>query len=264
MIADDDRGFLLADGLFETVLWSGGALVAWREHLARLDAGCDVLGLPRPEPDRLHAAAMAAIARACPRETRAAVRLTWTAGSGGRGLDRPSALAPRLTVSANPAPERTTPARLAISQIRRNEGSPTARVKSLAYLDNVLARREARRAGADEAIMLNTKGEVACAAAANLFWLEGDRLITPALEVGVLAGIGRAAVLAVAGRLGIETTEVRAPPGALAAARGLLLTNSLIGVLPACSLNGVAIEPHPAVAELAAAVRAGTGSAPGK
>lgn len=257
MIALDDRGLLLGDGLFETVLWSGGVLTAWREHMTRLLAGCAVLGLPTPAPDALRDAAVAAIEEAGLSATRAAVRLTWTAGSGGRGLDRPAASAPRLIVTAKRAPEPIAPARLAVSRVRRNDGSPTARLKSLAYLDNVLARREARLAGADEALMLNSGGLVACAAAANLFWLEEDCLVTPALEVGVLAGVTRAAVLAHARRLGLATAEVAVPPDRLGVARGLFLTNSLIGVLPVAMLNGAPVRPHPAVVRLAKAVIGG-------
>jgi branched-subunit amino acid aminotransferase/4-amino-4-deoxychorismate lyase len=126
-----------------------------------------------------------------------AVRLTLTAGSGGRGLDRPDQIIPRLVATAAPSPRVETPATLIIAKTRRNEGSPASRLKTLSYVDGVLARAEARAVGADEAVMLNNRGEVACAAAANLFWIEGERVFTPALECGVLAGIARARLLSV-------------------------------------------------------------------
>jgi len=213
-----DRGLLLADGLFETVLWRDG-LVEFAAHVARLRDGCEVLGLPAPETDDLAVAAEGAIGEAGMERIRAAVRLTWTAGVGGRGLDRPLAPVPRLYASAAPAPPQDRPARLITAAVRRNDRSPTSRLKSLAYLDNLLARREARAAGADAALMLNTRGEVACADAANLFWFEGEALVTPALACGVLAGVTRAGVIARARAAGIEVREARARPAAVGRSR---------------------------------------------
>jgi len=225
LIDPTDRGFTLGDGLFETVLWADGRLHDLDAHLARMDAGCAVLGLPAPDRVAVAARLGAAVADAGLAHARAAARLTLTAGSGGRGLDRPEPLAPALVATAAPAPKPSGPMRVIVSRVRRNEGSPAAGLKTLSYLDNVLARREARAADADEALMLNTRGELACAAAANLFWIAGGRLFTPALGCGVLPGVVRARVMAAA-----EVTEVAAGPEILAEAEGIFLTNSLIGL----------------------------------
>jgi branched-chain amino acid aminotransferase/4-amino-4-deoxychorismate lyase len=251
MIEADDRGLLLGDGLFETVLWLGG-LAHFAAHAQRMQRGCEVLGLPAPTAADLESAAIAAVRDAGLESARAAVRLTWTAGSGGRGLDRPEAVTPRLLASASASPLPADPARLVTVDIARNDCSPAARLKTLAYLDNVLARRAARLAGADAALMLNTRGEIACADAANLFWFEADALITPALECGVLDGVTRAGVIARARAAGREVREVRAPLRALDNAAGLFLTNSLIGVRPVSHLDGAAVPSHPALADLAA------------
>lgn len=238
MIPDDDRGFTLGDGLFETVLAEAGKLADWDAHVARLAAGCAALGLPAPKEAVLRARADKALSRADLTRTRAAVRLTWTAGSGGRGLDRHAELTPRLVVTAAPAPAPKGPARLITASIRRNENSPTSRHKTLSSLDNVLARREALNAGADEAVMLNLAGRVSCAAAANLFWLEGEVFFTPALSCGVLAGIMRARVVAALTASGREVREVAAPPEALVRAKAIFLTNSLIGVRDVSEFDG--------------------------
>lgn len=251
-IPGDDRGLLLGDGLFETLLAVDGRLEDVEAHDRRLGRGCEVLGLPTPEPGALEQAGRTALAEAGLTAGRAAVRLTWTAGSGGRGLDRPEAPAPRLLASAAPAPLPAGPAVLVTATVRRNADSPASRLKTLSYLDNVLARREARAAGADEALMLNTRGELACAGAANLFWFEGERLVTPALSCGVLDGVMRGRVLAAAAAAGIETAEVAATPERLREASGLFLTNSLIGVRAAARLDGLAVAPHPGVERLAA------------
>lgn len=251
-IPADDRGFTLGDGLFETVLARRGELVRLAAHLDRLTAGCAALGLPAPDQARAERLMRQALESAGLGEQRAAVRLTLTAGSGGRGLDRPAAPKPRMIATAAPSPRPETPARLITATVRRNDLSPASRLKTLAYLDNVLARAEARAAAADEALMLNTRGELACAAAANLFWITGGRLFTPALACGALAGVTRARVLAAAADLGVETCEVRAMPAALAAAEAVFLTNALIGARPVAEVDGRAFAPHPIPAQISA------------
>ncbi len=247
----DDRGFLLGDGLFETILFEAGKLHHFAAHADRMIRGCAILGLPPPEAQVIEIVALNAVRAAGLTEARAAVRLTWTAGSGGRGLDRPDDPQPRLVVSAAPSAKPVTPARLVTAAIRRNEGSPVSRIKSLNYLDNVLARRAARQAGADEALMLNNRGEIAGGAAANLFWFEGDTLLTPALECGVLDGVMRGLVIDRAARLGIAVHEVTATD--LEGATGVFLTNSLIGVRPVHSIDGAPVIAHSAVRRLSSA-----------
>lgn len=245
MIPADDRGLLLGDGVFETMLWRDAELVDFARHADRMVRACEKIGIPSPDAEALlNAAAEALGASAHAKASRAAVRLTWTAGSGGRGLDRPEVSTPRLFASVAPAPAPGGESALMTSTIRRNDSSPASRIKSLACLDNVLARREARAAGADDALMLNTRGQIACAAAANIFWFQGGRLCTPALTCGVLDGVVRGRVLAEARSLGIEAAEVDAGSDALVDASGLFLTNSLIGVRRVSALDGRAITPN--------------------
>lgn len=254
MIPLDDRGLLLGDGLFETLLAVDGVLAAPGPHVDRMAAGCASLGLPpldRAAAERAMAQALAGLDA-----PRAAVRLTLTAGSAGRGLDRPGTPQVRLFAAAAPAPIPGEPADLITSTVRRNDLSPASRLKTLSYLDNVLARTQARDAGADEALMLNTRGDVACAGAANVFWLWGGRLYTPRLDCGALAGTMRARVIAAAAGQGLAVVETRSGVAELARADAAFLTNALIGVRQIRSLDGFAWEPSSAVAALAAAVRA--------
>ncbi|HLY80157.1 MAG TPA: aminotransferase class IV, partial [Caulobacteraceae bacterium] len=250
----DDRGLLLGDGLFETLLFTRGDLVLAEPHARRMAEGAAVLGLPAPEVAAFAECALAAVRDAGLEQARAAVRVTLTAGSGGRGLDRPADLAPRLFATAAAAAKPSTPASLVVAQTRRNQASPVSRFKTLAYLDNVLARREAAAAGADEALMLNTRGEVACAAAANLFWLRGKVLCTPAPECGCLDGVMARQVVQGAAALAIEVQQVRDGPEAVAAAEAILLTNSLIGVRLAYLVGSGRPGPNPVVERLAEAV----------
>ena len=220
MIPADDRGLLLGDGLFETVLAVDGRLMWWSQHVERLTAGCHTLGLPPPEPAVLEAAALAAIGG---RTERLAVRLTWTAGSGGRGMVRPEPMTPRLFATAAPGPTPAGPISMVLSDVRRNEGSPTSQLKTLNYLDNVIARARARARGADDAVMLNNRGEVACVSAANIFWVKDGVVSTPAVRCGALAGVAGIHVMAAARRLGIEAKSVAAPVEVLEAGRSGVL-----------------------------------------
>ncbi|MEI9891611.1 MAG: aminotransferase class IV [Caulobacteraceae bacterium] len=242
MIPIDDRGFLLGDGLFETVLFKAGQPVLWEAHVERLGRGCAALGLPLPDGRRLESEARRVIADRRLGSARAAVRLTWTAGSGGRGLARPEPPTPRLAISAAAAPRPETPASVVVSTVRRNARSPSARLKTLSYVDNVLARREAEGAGADEALMLNTAGHAACATAANIFWIVDGRLYTPSLGCGVLDGVLRAKVLSSA-----SVNEVRAGLDAVLQAEAAFLTNSLIGIRTIKVLAGRFLQPHPII-----------------
>jgi len=251
----DDRGLLLGDGLFETLLWRAGALVLADEHHERMTSGASALGLDAPTLAEFSAQAAEAVRAAGLAASRAAVRVTLTAGSGGRGLGRPEPTRPRLFATAAAAPPPQTSARLIVSSLQRNPGSLTSRFKTLSYVDGVAARREAALAGADEAVMLNPAGHVASATAANLFWIEDTVVHTPAPETGCLPGTVAAQVRAAARRLGLELREVHASPVALAAADAIFLTNSLIGVRPA-HIGPTANASHALIERLAAAVAA--------
>lgn len=248
MMPFDDRGLLLGDGLFETILAKDGALVLFDEHIDRMQRGCMALGLPAPEADEARVLCQSMLDGSGLATTRAAVRLTLTAGSGGRGLDRPDSPEPHIFALAFAAPRPEGSVALVTSELRRNEGSASARLKTLSYVDSVLARRVAAPA---EALMLNNRGEVACAAAANIFWIRDGRLFTPHRDCGVLDGVMRRQVMAI---VGVE--EVQAPRAMLESAEAIFLTNSLTGVRPVHRLDGVRMRRHRLVEELAEALAA--------
>jgi branched-chain amino acid aminotransferase/4-amino-4-deoxychorismate lyase len=243
----DDRGLLLGDGLFETILARDAKLVLFEDHMARLTAGCAALGLSAPDAEEARELCHDAIVEAG-QAPRLAVRLTLTAGSGGRGLARPDRLEPHVFATAAPTERVETPAELVTSPVRRNEGSPTSWLKSLSYLDNVWARQLAAPA---EALMLNNAGEICCAAAANIFWIKDSRLFTPSLDCGVLDGVMRRQVMELE-----KVEQVRAPRAMLETAQAVFLTSSLIGVRPVSLLDGHPLPSHPMVARLAEALHA--------
>ncbi|MEX2249678.1 MAG: aminotransferase class IV [Parvibaculum sp.] len=250
-----DRGFLLGDGIFETMLARHGRVAFLDAHLLRLMRGADAIGLALPlDPTRIAMACTALLdANGLAEAPRAALRLTLTRGPGPRGLALPPEPAPTLMIAAAIA----TPPPAGLSAIvatpRRNNRSPSAQLKAIAYLDNVLAKEEARARGAEEALMLDIEGHLACASAANVFVWENDRLITPSGDCGILAGITRAAILELAPGLGLETVEDRIDLTRLLHIEGAFLTNSLTGIVPLTRLDGRALPVHPMTARLAAA-----------
>jgi len=238
-----DRGFTLSDGVFETMRVAGGQAFRLREHLARLRASADVLRLPVPWPDEELAEAIARLLAANDLQE-AVARLTVSRGiPTERGLLPPSPCAPTLVVQASPfhrLPAEVLARGLGVrtSSIRRNETSPTSRIKACSYLDNVLARMEAREAGADEALLLNTSGFVACCSSANVHVISGGRVLTPAVECGALPGITRGVARELAAGIGLAWEEAWLRPADLVAADEAFLTNSVLGVAALTRLDG--------------------------
>ena len=248
-----DRGFLLGDGVFETFAATDGYVYRLAEHLERLSTGATVLGIPLPTND-IECAVQTVLEANDLAQGCAALRLTLSHGVGPRGLLAPADPHPTLLLTATAAsapPEAMTAVTVTV---RRNEHSPTASIKHMSYLDNIIARNEAARSGADEAIMLNTAGNIAEASAANVFAIDsGGTLVTPALAEGALPGVTRRAVIELAAGLDIGVREIILSIERLAEADEAFLTNSLIGVCPLVALDGRPIgdgAPGPATRAL--------------
>ncbi len=232
-ISPFDRGFTLGDGLFETLRVKGGKVLRMDVHLARLAAGADVLGMSLPAIDLAVALAQTAEANGL---SEGVLRLTLTRGTGPRGVLPPAEPKPTLVITAAPLSPPLPAARLVIGQAtRRNDRSPLAQVKSLNYLDGILARQEAARRGADDAVILNTRDGVAETSIANLFAVIDGALVTPPLSEGVLPGIMRAQVLAAG------ATERPLTVDDLASADEILLTSAL-GIRSVATLKGRALR----------------------
>lgn len=256
-----DRGLLHGHGLFETVRVTGGRPALVERHLDRLYASAPLVGLELPW-SRAELAALAAEAPARAGLREGAVRLTVTAGPGPAfGPGGP----PGLVVAARPPTPLPPRARAVVASFPRNHRSPLARVKSLSYLENVLARREAAARGADEALLLNGEGELAEGAATNVFFVRGGRLCTPAVACGALPGVMRGLVLALAGDL-LPVEEGRYRLADLAAAEEAFLTNVLVGVWPLVAVEGRPLgdgRPGPVTLALARRAAAALAGAPG-
>lgn len=124
---------------------------------------------------------------------------------------------------------RTEPVRVCINEFRRISNSPIHSVKSLNYLENIIARREARLKGYDEAVFLNERGEIAEGTASNIFWVANDILYTPSVKCGILPGIIRGILMDSANTLGLGVEEGGFYPESMTGSRFVFLTNSLSG-----------------------------------
>lgn len=237
-----DRGFTLGDGVFETMRLRGGRVFRLPAHRARLARGLAALAIPEPAMlDRWIAAAVSTSNSSMGGD--AAMRVTVTRGVGAPGLAPPRDVRPTVVVTVG-VPPRVDPEVYqrglgsVVAQGRRNERAQTAGLKTTAYAEGVMALLEARRAGEDEAIFLDTQGRCSEATASNLFiWAEGH-LLTPSVACGALPGITRAAVLELADALGWASAERPFAIDALYAADEAFLTSSLRGVVPLVRIEG--------------------------
>ncbi|MEO1244012.1 MAG: aminotransferase class IV [Pseudomonadota bacterium] len=243
-----DRGFLLGDGVFETVLVRNGTAAFLDDHLARLQKGLSALHISAGAPADLEEI-ISILIKKNGIDGDASLRLTISRGPSGRGLAFPDAKEGRPTLlvtvraAPEPLPEAVSPLSLMASQHRRFEHSVTTQHKTLNYLDNILARNEALGAGADEAVMLNSKDRVACASSANIFVIDDQGAVqTPSVEEGALPGIVRGVLLRALGRIDVEMREAPLDVQALHGGH-VFLTNSLIGVRPAAMLGATGVWP---------------------
>jgi branched-chain amino acid aminotransferase len=231
-----DRGLTLGDGVFDTLAAFRRVPFAGERHLERLTAQAASIGI-RLDPHLVRRGWSEVLDAAATEHV--VLRTTVTRGPAGRGLwpDAP----PRPTLMVTAAPWNPAlfgrPARLVVSAIARNPTSPASRLKSLNYLDNILAAREAAEAGATDALFLNPAGAVACTTIANVFALTGDRLLTPPLSDGVQPGIVRALVLEAAPALGLVPEQASLSLAELRQADAVFLTNSIRFLAPALSLG---------------------------
>lgn len=231
-----NRGLTLGDGLFETIL-AVNRVALWRdEHLARMKHSAAVLGIPFPQ-DEIGAAVDALLAAGG--ENAHVLRLTLTRGATARGLAGESK-APVVLATLDPFDTRLVgqPATLVTSAVRRSAGSIAATHKTLSYADNIAAAREAAAEGADDALMLNSAGNVACTSIANVFAVRGRHLLTPARDQAILPGVMRGVLLLHAQALGLTPEETVLTPEQLTDADAVFITNSLRFLRPVSRLDG--------------------------
>src|SRR3954453_17759177 len=241
-----DHGFLYGDGVFEGMRVFEGGLFRAPDHMARVARSARSLGLALPvDPDSLGAVIGEGARRSALRD--AHVRPIITRGFGGPGIDPRLCPVPSMVVSAYPFPPflGADPIKLFTSAIvRKAPRSLGAHVKSLNYLDAIVAKQQAGALGVHDAVMLDSLGAVAECTGANLFIIVGDALHTPTTRAA-LPGITRRTVLEIAAELGIEAVERDIWPMELHAADGGFVCGSGAGIVPIGSFDGRPVtNPH--------------------
>ena len=240
-----DRGFLYGDSIYEVMRTSRGRPVDLDAHLERLRRSAEAIALPLSDEDSLRAAIDETLASAANPESY--LRMVVTRGAGEIGLDTGLAVAPTTLVVARPLTlppakfyERGASIRIVgVQRTPRLAMDPA--VKSGNYLNNIMALAEARRAGAYEAVMCDAAGRVAEGASSNVFAVRGGRLLTPALEIGLLAGITRQRVIELARADGVDVDEGTLIPDDIRGADEVFITSSIRGVLPIGEVDGAAV-----------------------
>ena len=234
-LSAQDRGLTLGDGLFETFAVSKG-IALWRfEHIERMRRAAAELGLPFPETDIENAIDVLTDRT----KDQHVLRITLTRGEGSRGLSGDH-VKPTLIGTLHPFDPilRFQPLSLLTSKVRRNLHSPSSRMKTTSYIDNILAAREAHAGDADDAVMLNTAGRVSCTTIGNIFFEIKGELVTPSLSEGILPGIMRDAVITLAKAGGIKVREKQIKGTDLAKADCIFVTNSLRFMRTVVKLDG--------------------------
>lgn len=246
-----DRGFLYGDSVFETLRVSQHRCVRWRQHLERLQRGAAWLRLPIPYSIEQLAAFADQLLVANGLDD-AILRLTLSRGVGPRGYSPAGAGPATLVMSLHPAPgPGPLPLwRIVTASLRLPANDPLAAIKSGNKLRHVLARAEADAAGADEALLLNDRGQAATLSSGNLFSISGLRVLTPPPSEGVLPGITRAAVLELTRQLGLQTVEEPLRRSHLLQADGVFLTSTSRGIVEIVELDGQPLSRSAVTARL--------------
>jgi 4-amino-4-deoxychorismate lyase len=259
----DDEALLRGRAAFETLRVYGGRPFRLEEHLTRLVSSSERIGLPPLDPAELRRLAGAAVAAA--EVPDAVLRLLWTAGREG---GPPVALA-----LVTPLPEWLEEARtrgvtaISLLGVRAQAAWLLGGVKSTSYAVNMAAEAEARRRGADDAVFVDAEGVVLEGPVTNWWWRRGSTLFTPAVELGILAGVTRAVVLDSAGPLGYDVREGAFQLAELAGAEEAFTSSSVRELLPVVRLDDVPLgdgAPGPAARELQRVLRERAASEPAR
>ena len=238
-----DHGLLYGDGIFEGIRFYNGRVFRLEEHLERLWDSARSICLEIPTS--MHEMTEALLETIRQNELRDGyIRLLVTRGIGNLGLNpaqckRPTVIiiASTITLYAREIYQKGLTV-VTCATRRTNPGALNPAVKSLNYLNNVMARIEANLAGADEALMLNDAGNVAECTADNVFVVKRGQIFTPPIAAGALRGITRLVVFEIAAELGIKVTETDITRHDVFIADECFLTGTAAEIIPVIKADG--------------------------
>ncbi len=207
-----DHGFLYGDGVYETLRVYQERVFLLERHLERLRQSCERIGLDLPMKDEEWLPILGELLERNGFDD-AGLRITVTRGEGEIGIDPRLCAHPTIVVMAKSVvmyteQQREQGVRLHLASVKRNsEFAQSPQIKAISFLNNILAKQEAIRVGADDALMLNLDDIVAESTTSNIFFVKNERLFTPAVECGILKGITRDVVLKLAIEQGLSVEE---------------------------------------------------------
>jgi branched-chain amino acid aminotransferase len=261
-----DHGLLYGDGVFEGIRCTAGRVLDFERHLARITTSARALHLKLPAPSLLEQAVFESLAALGRRDAYA--RLVVTRGEGSLGIDVASCEQVTLFCIAGAIQVYDASSgglRLLTVSLRRPAFDVLdPRVKTLNYLNNVLAKLEAKRNGGDEALVLNARGTVAEASAANVFAVLDGTLVTPPPADGALSGVTRQRLLRLAQTAGIKVLEASLTRVDLFDADEVFLTGTGAGIVDVASLDGETLGAKRVVSERLRALHTAYVSAHGR
>src|SRR5512137_736932 len=248
-----DHGLLYGDGIFEGIRAYNGRVFRLKEHVDRLFYSAKAILLTIPMS---HKAIMAAVVESCRRNKirDGYIRLVVTRGVGTLGLNPNRCKNPSVIVIADKIqlyPEelyRKGMEIITVPTVRNLHSALNPAIKSLNYLNNILAKIEANNSGCEEAIMLNAEGYVAECTGDNVFILKGDQLFTPPLSAGALYGITRQTIIDLAKQAGLKVSEPNLTRYDLFNSDECFLTGTGAEIIPVVKLDGRVIgagQPGP-------------------
>ncbi|MDH5795246.1 MAG: branched-chain-amino-acid transaminase [Candidatus Bathyarchaeota archaeon] len=240
-----DHGLLYGDGVFEGIRAYGGSVFKLDEHMKRLYSSARAIKLKIPLTRKKLTEAVVETIRKNKLKT-CYIRLVVTRGVGALGVDPAKCARASVIIIAQPlealhggrSKERGVSA-VIVSTRRDIPSGTTHEIKSLNYLNSVLAKLEAHQAGADEAILLDSRGFVSEATVANLFVVKDGVVVTPPPTAGILSGITRMETMKLVNRLGFKLVERDITPFELINADEIFLTGTAAEIVPVVRLNGV-------------------------
>lgn len=249
-----DHGFLYGDGIYETMRVYGGVVLMLDRHLERLGRSASLIRLDLPDAAAIRKTVYETIEANGLSE--AYVRVTVSRGQGPIGLDPALCSKPTIVIIAEqfrgyPQSYYDEGVRLIMARTMRNDARALdPRIKSLNFLNNILAKIEAKEQSAHEAIMLNTDGHIAEGTVSNIFFVRGGALCTPSVGAGILDGITREVVISLARRSGIDVREGLYLPDDLYMAEEVFFTNTTSEVMPVSAVDDRRFKIGPMSARL--------------
>ena len=232
------RSLFYGEGVFETFRWKSTHPVFLNKHIERMKKGAEILRIPFPGEESILDSLDRAL-RAF-QASDAHVKICLLSRGNTIFYENPEGSSLLTIVREYQLPNEPVKAR--VTECRRSSSSSILRLKSLNYLENIRARREARELGFDDAIFLNERGEITEGTASNIFWFRDGVLYTPTIECGLLSGITRCVLVENAEEIGMQVMEGCFNLDSLLSSQCCFLTNSLIGVVPISQINDTTLD----------------------